>query len=92
MSHLYIGLISLVAFGLLGLAMDRSQTTVWGRELPAGATRALRIGGWLFLGASLVFAVRLQGWAVGLVAWCGHISFSAALVLLALIIWDRHSA
>ncbi|ARU05166.1 hypothetical protein CCO03_11110 [Comamonas serinivorans] len=92
MTHVLIALVSLVAFALLALAMDRQQSDLFGRELPASLTRLLRSGGWAALTGSLALAVQAQGWALGLVAWCGHISFSAALVMLGLIAWDRRKA
>ena len=89
LSHAATAAVSLLAFALLALAMDRPQQTLFGRELAAGRTRALRIGGWVALIASLAIAVKAQGWALGLVAWCGHIGLGAGLVILALIAWDR---
>jgi hypothetical protein len=92
MAHLATAIVSLIAFALLALAMDRHQQDLFGRELPPGQTRALRAGGWVALLASLAIAVQAQGWSLGLVAWCGHISFGAAVVILALIAWDRRKA
>ncbi|MDQ8032843.1 MAG: DUF3325 domain-containing protein [Bordetella sp.] len=92
MIHALTALASLIAFTLLALAMDRHQQDLFGRELGTDITRALRIGGWVALIASLAIAVHAQGWALGLVAWCGHISLSAGLVILALIVRERRKA
>lgn len=89
MSHAVVAAVSLPAFALLALAMQRHQEDLFGRALAAGPTRALRAAGWLALLASLAVAVRAQGWSLGLVAWCGHISLSAGLVVLGLVAWDR---
>jgi len=62
---------------------------LFGRELAATRTRTLRIGGWVALVASLAIAVDAQGWSLGLVAWCGHISLSAGLVIIVLIVRER---
>lgn len=90
--HTATAFVSLAAFALLALAMDRHQQDLFGRELAPGHTRLLRAGGWVALLASLAIAVQAQGWALGLVAWCGHIGFSAAVVILALIAWERRKA
>ena len=92
MSHVLVALMSLIAFALLALAMDRHQQDLFGRELAAGPTRALRISGWAGLLASLAIAVKGQGWSLGLVGWCGHISLGAGLVILMLIAWERRKA
>lgn len=92
MSHLLTALMALIAFALLALAMARHQQDLFGRELAARPTRALRVGGWGALVASLTIAIHTQGWSLGLVAWCGHISLGAGLVTLALIAWERRKA
>lgn len=92
MNHLAIQLVSLPAFALLALAMDRHQLDLFGRELPAGQTRGLRMAGWLALLASLAIAVALKGWSLGLVTWCGHISLSAAIVILTMVAWERRKS
>lgn len=92
MNHLAVSLVSLLAFALLALSMDRHQQDLLGRELPASQSRMLRIGGWLALLASLVMAVAANGWSFGLVSWCGHLSLSAGVVVLAAIAWDRRKA
>ena len=92
MNHLAIQLVSLPAFALLALAMDRHQLDLFGRELPVQQSRLLRSGGWLGLLASLALAVALKGWSLGLVTWCGHISLSAAIVILTMVAWERRKS
>ncbi len=92
MSHALTALVSLIAFALLALAMDRHQQDLFGRELAVEPTHVLRVGGWAALVASLAIAVHARGWSLGLVAWCGHISLSAGLVILVLIAWGRRKA
>lgn len=92
MNHLGVQLLSLLAFGALALAMDRHQEDILGRTLARGHTRALRTAGWLALGATLAWAVREQGWSLGLIAWTGHISASAGIVFLGLVVIGRRRA
>lgn len=92
MSHALTALLALVAFALLALAMDRHQRELFGRKLAAVPARALRAAGWATLAASLANAVSAQGWSLGLVAWCGHISLGSGLVILALVFNERRRA
>ena len=70
------------AFTALSLAMDRHQRDVFGRRLPPGRTRALRILGWAALPASLAPCIQAQGWGIGTVLWCGLLSLAAGLLVL----------
>lgn len=85
MAHLICQLLALAAFACLALAMDRHQEDVLGRELPPAQTRRLRWGGWALLALSLWAALQVQPWSLGLVAWFGHISAAAAVVLLSMV-------
>ncbi len=87
--HLICQALALAAFACLALAMDRHQQDLFGKELPAAQTRRLRAGGWTLLALSLHAALQLQPWSVGLVAWFGHISTAAAVVLLGLVARER---
>lgn len=89
MTHLTLAALCLAAFAALALAMQRHQHTLFDAGLPRTRTRALRIAGWGLLAAALAFAVRTQGWSLGLVAYAGHISLAAALVLGGLIVAGR---
>ncbi|MDR0227346.1 MAG: DUF3325 domain-containing protein [Burkholderiaceae bacterium] len=87
--HIACQLLALGAFACLALAMDRHQQDLWGRELAASATRTLRAAGWALLLMSLAAALASDPRSLGLVAWFGHISAAAALVVLALIARER---
>lgn len=92
MTHGLPLLICVVAFTCLALAMDRHQDTVFGRELPRGKTRALRIAGWCGLLLALRFIVGEEGWALGLVSYSGCTSLAAGLVFGMLILRERRGA
>lgn len=92
MRHAAIALTSLFAFALLAVSTFRSQEILFGRELPARRSRALRWLGWGTLLSSLIVAVSALSVALGVVAWFGHIAMSAGLVFLGLVAWDRGSA
>ena len=92
MNHLVVQLLSLLAFGALALAMDRHQEDIFGRVLAPERVRALRTAGWLAMGAALAWAVREQGWSLGLIAWTGHISAAAGLVFVGLVVMGRRRA
>ncbi len=85
-------LVSLAAFACLALAMDRHQGTVFGRELGAAITRALRWAGWGGLLVALWLAVAARGWALGLVTYSGVTSLAAGIVIGGLIVRERRGA
>lgn len=89
MMHLVSLLICLAAFASLAMATDRVQSDLFGRELPATTSRALRIAGWALLLLSLAFVVGEQGWGLGLVSYSGHTSVAAGAVFLALVVRQR---
>ncbi|MEX5343994.1 DUF3325 domain-containing protein [Pseudomonas sp. I2] len=66
---LSIALIGFAGFAALCLAMEKHFNDLLGRKPGAQLVRALRIGGWVLLALSLVLAVHLRGWALGLVEW-----------------------
>lgn len=92
MNHLGVLLIALLGFGALALAMDRHQRNVLGRRLATRSVRCLRLFGWTLLVLALTLAVRGQGWALGLVAYCGHASLAAGLVFGALVAIERRKS
>lgn len=92
MTHWALFVLCLAAFGALAMATDRAQQDLLGHELPLGATRSLRLAGWLLLLLALATAVTGLGWALGLVAYSGHTSAAAGLVFLALVAWNRRKA
>ncbi|MDR2306491.1 MAG: DUF3325 domain-containing protein [Paucimonas sp.] len=64
-----IALIGFAGFASLCLAMEKHFNDLIGRKPSLGLRRLLRGGGWLLLLLSLVLAVQLRGWAMGLVEW-----------------------
>lgn len=88
-AHLACQLLALAAFACLALAMDRHQDEVFGRQLPTRHTRWLRAGGWSLLLLSLIVALGGAPMSLGLVAWFGHISAAAGLVVLTLVVRSR---
>ncbi|MDH0419422.1 DUF3325 domain-containing protein [Delftia tsuruhatensis] len=89
MAHLFCQLLALGAFACLALAMDRHQSDLFGKELPSAHTRRLRAAGWVLLALSLWAALQVEPWSLGLVAWFGHISAAAAIVLLSMVARER---
>ncbi|WP_295545944.1 DUF3325 family protein [uncultured Pseudacidovorax sp.] len=79
-------------FALLAAATARQQEEVFGRSLAAPVTALLRLGGSAVLLLGAAMAVQTWGWAVGLVAACGHLSVAAGAVVLALVAWNRRGA
>ncbi|EIZ77421.1 hypothetical protein WSK_4035 [Novosphingobium sp. Rr 2-17] len=77
-------LIAITGFACLCTAMARHQKDVLGRKLAAPAARRLRMTG----GTLMLFALAMDmiglGAAYGAVAWCGHLTAGAALVLTGL--------
>jgi hypothetical protein len=79
----YAGMLAL-CFGL-----ERHYKHVW-RQLPSPRRRrALRIGGWLALAASLLVSATAWGWAMGPVGWLGLISLAGLGLVFLLPYWPR---
>ncbi len=89
MAHLFCQLLSLGGFSRLALSMERHQSYMFGKELPSAHTRRLRAAGWVLLALSLWAALQVEPWSLGLVAWFGHISAAAAIVLLSMVARER---
>ncbi|RKW38241.1 MAG: DUF3325 domain-containing protein [Lautropia sp.] len=92
LAHLLLLALTLPAFVALMLAMERHQEDLLGHSLSAVATRWLRLAGWGLLALALVPAIRLQGLALGLVSWVGHLTLAAWGVYLALVVVERRRA
>ncbi|WP_295529835.1 DUF3325 domain-containing protein [uncultured Pseudacidovorax sp.] len=90
--HALVTALLLAGFALLAAAMERHQDDLFGRPLPARLTALLRLGGSAALLVGLAAAVQAWGWAVGPVAWFGHLSVAAGAVVLALVAWERRHA
>lgn len=89
LAHLLLLLLALAGFVVLALAMERHQEDVFGKALNQPVTGSLRIFGWSSLTLCLWLAVASKGWSFGLVAYSGHTSAAAALVFVALLIFNR---
>ncbi len=95
MIHALAFLLCLAGFTALAFAVERQQHDLFGRTLPAGITRALRIAATCLLLlalAMLAMLVTLRGWGLGLVLLSGHTSAAAGLVYCALFVWARRAA
>jgi len=71
--------------GMLGLCLglERHYRQVWQRLPDPWLRRALRLGGWLALAASLALSIAAWGWAMGPIGWFGLISLAGlGLVML----------
>lgn len=68
-------------FALLAAAMDRHQRDLMGRKLHPGANRRIQTGGASALIASLLLGIMDAGMAVGVIAWFGHLTVGAGLML-----------
>lgn len=77
-------LLSYAGFCALCLSLDRHCQDLFGRKPTAHQRLALRLGGWVLLGLSLVSAVMASGWSFGLVEWTAVLMGSALLLVLLL--------
>ncbi|MDO4637118.1 MAG: DUF3325 family protein [Lautropia sp.] len=89
LNHLCLLLITWPAMAMLAMAMTRHQQDLLNRTLTPVTNRRLRLTAGLLLGMALLCALRAQGTAQGLVAWTTHLSLSAWLVYLGLIVIIR---
>ena len=88
-AHILTLALTLAGFACLAVAMPRHQTDLLGRELAPALGRRLRTMGWLLLVCALWPVVDALGWAFGLTVYCGHLSASAALIFISLLVIDR---
>ncbi|MGB6102603.1 MAG: DUF3325 domain-containing protein [Pusillimonas sp.] len=89
MHHLSMLLLSVLGFACLALAMERHQEDWFARPFNSSLTTILRAVGWALLCGSLALALCQPLWAVGLVAWFGHLSAGAGVVLATLVAASR---
>lgn len=81
MIHIFAITLCVTGFACLCAAMARHQKDFIGRKLETGAGRQLRmIGGTILLLALSIDMVGLSA-GYGAIAWCGHLTVAAALVL-----------
>ncbi len=76
-------LLALAGLALMGLSQNQHHGAVLHRKLPSRQARLCRDGGLAITVLSLWPAISGWGAASGIVAWCGILSLSAALLLLA---------
>lgn len=81
MTDLFCIALAAAGFAMLAAAMDRHQRDVIGRKLPRLTSRRFRAGGAAALAATLLAGVATSGAAIGVVAWFGHLTIGAAIVL-----------
>ena len=75
--------IAYAGFVTLGLAMDRHQMQMLGRELPRRQTQLLRTAGGALLGGSLLVCLTAWSTSIAIVWWLGLLSIAGlALGLL----------
>jgi|EndMetStandDraft_9_1072997.scaffolds.fasta_scaffold08108_4 hypothetical protein len=84
MTHLLVQLLCIAGFACLCAAMARHQADFVGRKLDPRTGRHLRAGGLTVLAIALAAAMAGLGAGYGAVAWCGHMTVAAALVLFRL--------
>ncbi|MFV3129093.1 DUF3325 domain-containing protein [Niveispirillum sp. KHB5.9] len=76
-------LLALAGFASLALAMAEHHHWLVGRDPSKRGSRSLRLLGGALLALSWAAAAASWGPALGSVAWCGVLSFSAAPLVLA---------
>ena len=81
MTHLIAIVLCVAGFAGLCAAMPRHQRDFLGRTLRAAAGRRLRIAGAGLLLLALAIDLAGLGAGYGTIAWCGHLTVAAALVL-----------
>ena len=84
MTHIIAIALCIIGFACLCAAMVRHQPDFIGRKLDAGTSRMLRHAGGALLLAALAVDMIGQGSGYGAVAWCGHLTLGAGLVLFRL--------
>lgn len=81
MTHLFCIVLAIAGFAMLAGAMERHQRDIIGRKLPPFTSRRLRAAGTGVLAAALLVGVIDAGAARGVIAWFGHLTVGAAVVL-----------
>lgn len=81
MIHFFCIALAAAGFALLAAAMDRHQKDLVGSKLPSAYSRRLRMAGAAMLVATLIIGTIGPGLAVGVIAWFGHLTAGAAIVL-----------
>jgi hypothetical protein len=84
MTHIIAIALCIAGFASLCAAMVRHQPDFVGHKLDAGTGRLLRHAGGAILLAALAVDMIGLGAGYGAIAWCGHLTLGAALVLFRL--------
>lgn len=77
-------LLAYAGMAALCQGLERHFKPVWQRLPSPGLRRALRLGGWALLLASLAACVQAWGWAMGPVGWFGQMSLGGFVLVLLL--------
>lgn len=89
MSHVLAFAMCLTGFAALAFSMRRQQRDIIGGSLRQTTTYLLRCIGTAALLLALGILVAERGWGLGLVAFSGHTSIAAGIVLSMLIAYPR---
>lgn len=89
MIHVVTLILSLAGFGLLLMAMARHQQEWLRRKLVPSSSRKLRLGGFAVLALAFVVSTGGLGWTYGTLAWCGWMTVSALVTVIANINCER---
>ncbi|WP_336973596.1 DUF3325 domain-containing protein [Sphingobium aromaticiconvertens] len=81
MIHILAMTLCVTGFACLCAAMARHQKDFIGHKLETGASRQLRLIGGTILLLALSIDMAGLGAGYGAIAWCGHLTVAAALVL-----------
>lgn len=73
--------LGVAGFAMLAGTMNRHQRDLIDRRLAPVANRRLRIAGFAVLAAALLVGMISTGAALGAIAWFGHLTVGAAIVL-----------
>jgi hypothetical protein len=89
--HAVIFCITLIGFVAACLASSRQQERLFDCMIHVAAQELLRLFACFSFCAAFVYAVHEAGWSFGTVIWFGHLSLSAGVVFISLILFDRLS-
>ena len=84
MNHILAICASILGFGCLCAAMARHQKDMLGRTLPSPVQQRFRKAGFTLLLVALVIDMTGLGTAYGAIAWFGHLTTGAVMVVASL--------
>src|SRR3546814_434940 len=82
--HILGILFSTLGSGVLCAGMAKHQSRLVGRKLPPSTVRLMKFGGFVVLALALAIDASGLGAAYGLIAWFGHLTVGAAVILIRL--------